>query len=90
MLTGDIAATGGEAYIAGYDITGATPSGVQEARKNIGFCPQIDPLLGLMTGRETLRMFARLRGIQSDKIEHMVLPSSADRYALTSWVFEVE
>jgi len=43
MLTGDIAATGGEAYVAGHDITGATPGGVQEARKNIGFCPQIDP-----------------------------------------------
>lgn len=24
---------------------------------------------------------------QSDKVEHMVLPSSVDRYALTSWVF---
>mmetsp|Transcript_4477 Transcript_4477/g.10555 ORF Transcript_4477/g.10555 Transcript_4477/m.10555 type:complete len:2546 (+) Transcript_4477:319-7956(+) len=72
MLTGDIAATGGEAYVAGHDITGATPGGVQEARKNIGFCPQIDPLLGLMTGRETLRMFARLRGIQADKIEDVV------------------
>ncbi|CAJ1947143.1 unnamed protein product [Cylindrotheca closterium] len=72
MLTGDIAATGGEAYVAGHDITGATPGGVQEARKNIGFCPQIDPLLGLMTGRETLRMFARLRGIQANRIEEVV------------------
>jgi ABC-type multidrug transport system ATPase subunit len=43
MLTGDIAPSGGEAYVAGHDITGVAPGGVQEARKNIGFCPQIDP-----------------------------------------------
>eukprot|EP00980_Cylindrotheca_fusiformis_P001022 scaffold276_cov132-Cylindrotheca_fusiformis.AAC.17 len=43
ILTGDIAPTGGEAYVSGHDITGVTPGGVQEARKNIGFCPQIDP-----------------------------------------------
>ena len=43
MLTGDIAATSGEAYVAGHDITGETMGGVQEARKHIGFCPQIDP-----------------------------------------------
>lgn len=82
MLTGDIAATAGEAYVAGHDITGATPGGVQEARQNIGFCPQIDPLLGLMTGRETLRMFARLRGISADKIEEVVT-ALLDKLTLT-------
>jgi ABC-type multidrug transport system ATPase subunit len=43
ILTGDIAPTSGDAYVAGNDITGSVPGGVAEARKNIGFCPQTDP-----------------------------------------------
>jgi ABC-type multidrug transport system ATPase subunit len=43
MLTGDITATSGSAYIAGHDATGDSNEGVSEARKNIGFCPQKDP-----------------------------------------------
>lgn len=63
ILTGDATPTSGEAYVASHDVTGLTKDGVQLARKNIGFCPQVDPLLDLMTGRETLAMFGRLRGI---------------------------
>ena len=33
---------------------------------------QIDPLLDLMTGRETLTMFARLRGISDDRVDNLV------------------
>eukprot|EP00546_Thalassionema_frauenfeldii_P021997 CAMPEP_0178898090 /NCGR_PEP_ID=MMETSP0786-20121207/2129_1 /TAXON_ID=186022 /ORGANISM="Thalassionema frauenfeldii, Strain CCMP 1798" /LENGTH=2244 /DNA_ID=CAMNT_0020568753 /DNA_START=187 /DNA_END=6921 /DNA_ORIENTATION=+ len=72
VLTGDVSPTSGEAYVAGNDITGITPGGVAAARKNIGFCPQVDPLLDLMTGRETLRLFGRLRGIQKSKLENVV------------------
>jgi ABC-2 type transport system ATP-binding protein len=43
MLTGDVQSTGGKAYVAGHDITGIEKDGVADARKNIGFCPQIDP-----------------------------------------------
>lgn len=68
ILTGDITPTSGEAYVAGNDVTGRTQDGVQLARKNIGFCPQVDPLLDLMTGRETLSMFGRLRGIPADEL----------------------
>ena len=63
-MTGEIVPTGGEAYVCGFDV-GGSKSGASElahARKHIGFCPQVDPLLELMTGRETLRMFANLRG----------------------------
>lgn len=31
-------------------------------RRELGYCPQFDPLLDLMTGREHLTMFARFRG----------------------------
>jgi ABC-type multidrug transport system ATPase subunit len=67
ILTGETAATTGETWVAGFDV--GTGPGLKEARKKIGFCPQEDPLLDLMTGRETLRMFAKLRGIHTYKIE---------------------
>uniref|UniRef100_A0A7S1DA40 ABC transporter domain-containing protein n=1 Tax=Cyclophora tenuis TaxID=216820 RepID=A0A7S1DA40_CYCTE len=82
VLTGDIAPTAGEAYVAGHDVTGVTPGGVAAARKNIGFCPQVDPLLDLMTGRETLRMFGRLRGIPKHRLETTV-NELLDRLTLT-------
>lgn len=34
-----------------------------QVRQRIGYCPQFDALLDHMTGRETLVMYARLRGI---------------------------
>lgn len=34
-----------------------------EVQQRIGYCPQFDALLDHMTGRETLSMYARLRGI---------------------------
>jgi len=72
VLTGDIRPTGGEAYVSSYDVTGSESQGVSMARKNTGFCPQVDPLIDLMTGRETLRMFGRLRGIPKKSIDETV------------------
>lgn len=34
-----------------------------KVQQRIGYCPQFDALLDHMTGRETLSMYARLRGI---------------------------
>ena len=34
-----------------------------QVQQRIGYCPQFDALLDHMTGRETLSMYARLRGI---------------------------
>lgn len=34
-----------------------------KVQQRIGYCPQFDALLEHMTGRETLSMYARLRGI---------------------------
>ena len=33
------------------------------ARQQLGYCPQADALLGALTGREVLRLYARLRGV---------------------------
>ena len=63
MLIGDIQPTRGSVCVAGFDV--GSPNGMTAARKNVGFCPQTDPLLDRMTGRETLSMFAKLRGLPS-------------------------
>lgn len=41
-------------------------------RQCIGYCPQFDALIDLMTGRELLTMYARLRGIPEKQIPHTV------------------
>uniref|UniRef100_A0A672IQI6 ABC transporter domain-containing protein n=1 Tax=Salarias fasciatus TaxID=181472 RepID=A0A672IQI6_SALFA len=59
MLTGDESVTSGEAYIDGYSIL----RDIKKVQQRIGYCPQFDAVLDHMTGRETLSMYARLRGI---------------------------
>lgn len=41
----------------------AVRSSRPKVQQRIGYCPQFDALLEHMTGRETLSMYARLRGI---------------------------
>ena len=77
MLTGDVSPTRGHIYVAGFDATGKEDlNGVTQARQHVGFCPQVDPLLDLMSVRETLTLFGRLRGIDlamiDEVVEHML------------------
>ncbi|XP_076838178.1 phospholipid-transporting ATPase ABCA3 [Brachyhypopomus gauderio] len=59
MLTGDETVSAGDAFIDGYSIL----RDVKKVQQRIGYCPQFDAVLDHMTGRETLSMYARLRGI---------------------------
>ena len=59
MLTADIPLTHGEAWLCGHSVL----SEQSQARQKQGYCPQIDALNDLLTGRETLMMFARIRGL---------------------------
>uniref|UniRef100_A0AAY4BAQ1 ABC transporter domain-containing protein n=1 Tax=Denticeps clupeoides TaxID=299321 RepID=A0AAY4BAQ1_9TELE len=60
MLTGDETVSAGDAYIDGYSIL----RDIKKVRgRRIGYCPQFDAVLDHMTGRETLSMYARLRGV---------------------------
>jgi len=68
MVTGDIDATSGNAYVMGMDCVDQET----EARKHMGYCPQFDPLFDLMTGNEHLRMYARIRGVEKSAIEARV------------------
>ena len=77
MLTGDELPTSGAASINGYDVVSQS-SFVQRER---GYCPQTDPLLDMLTGREQLALYARLRGIPHRYVAELVW-SLLDRLGL--------
>ncbi len=58
----------GEAIVGGYSVTRSPRS----ARRLMGYVPQFSALPGQMTGREVLRMYARLRGVPGRAIEDLV------------------
>ncbi|XP_038628372.1 phospholipid-transporting ATPase ABCA7 [Tachyglossus aculeatus] len=64
MLTGDTPVSGGEAFLQGFSIV----SDVQGAHRYMGYCPQFDALTDLLTGREHLEFFSRLRGIPEEEV----------------------
>merc|ERR1711871_1847937 len=87
MLSGEFAPSGGHAWLAGMDIF----TDIHQCRRKIGYCPQFDALFELLTAREHLQLYARIKGIVekdidrvvSAKIEEMGLTEYADRYAGT-------
>jgi ABC-type multidrug transport system ATPase subunit len=68
ILSGDLAPTSGDVFINGYSILSERSA----ARKQMGYCPQFNPLLDLMTAREHLHMYASLKGVPADKVEDVV------------------
>ncbi|XP_070574890.1 phospholipid-transporting ATPase ABCA3-like isoform X2 [Ptychodera flava] len=68
MMTGDLSISAGTAYMGGYNIQREK----RQVQQRIGYCPQFDALVEKLTGRELLRMYARLRGIPSHMIEAVV------------------
>jgi ABC-type multidrug transport system ATPase subunit len=68
MLSGDIKPTSGDAFINGHSVL----TDLHGVRKHIGYCPQFDPLLDLMTGREHLCMYARLKGVPKKMVNDIV------------------
>jgi len=69
MLTGDILPTSGEAKLGGFDIL----TQQIEVRRLIGYCPQFDALLELLTVKEHLELFARIKGVPSKDLKMVVL-----------------
>lgn len=68
MLTGDESITAGSAYIDSFDVSIDTG----KIRQRMGYCPQFDALVDLLTGRELLTMYSRLRGIPEKSIPRIV------------------
>ncbi len=59
MLTGEETVSDGNAFIDFLDLR----HNLKSFQQQIGYCPQFDALLDKMTGRETIYLFARLRGM---------------------------
>lgn len=59
ILSGEIKPTSGQAHISGHSVT----EQLNEARMNIGYCPQFDALLDNLTAREHLNLYAAIKGI---------------------------
>ncbi|XP_078117794.1 uncharacterized protein abca12 isoform X3 [Sander vitreus] len=72
MLTGDVSPTDGTAQIRDWD--GRLVDIMEGCNKgiNIGYCPQVDALDNLLTGKEHLYFYARIRGISKRKIDGVV------------------
>eukprot|EP00055_Hartaetosiga_balthica_P016967 m.110165 g.110165 ORF g.110165 m.110165 type:complete len:1869 (+) comp9218_c2_seq1:80-5686(+) len=68
MLTGEKKPSHGDIVIGGVDLL----QNVNEARRDIGYCPQFDALIGLLTGREHISMYARIRGVPENKVDVLV------------------
>jgi len=68
MLTGDHVASSGDAFVGGKSVT----KELNAVRQQIGYCPQFDGLVDNLTGRETLRMYAILRGVPKELVEAVV------------------
>ena len=68
MLTGDETVSDGNAWIGEL----ALRQHLQAFQQRVGYCPQFDALLNKMTGRETLFLFCRLRGMCEDMIDTYV------------------
>ncbi|CAM1320016.1 ABCA3 (predicted) [Pycnogonum litorale] len=66
MLTGDLMMSSGMVYVNGQRLK------VKQVDKQIGYCPQFDALLEMLTGNEILYFFARLRGVPSHACDKVV------------------
>ncbi|XP_017106501.2 phospholipid-transporting ATPase ABCA3 isoform X1 [Drosophila bipectinata] len=67
MMTGDERISSGSAYVQGMSLE----SNMNSIYKMIGYCPQFDALLDDLTGREMLRIFCMLRGVQESRIKQL-------------------
>ncbi|XP_045771590.1 ATP-binding cassette sub-family A member 2-like [Maniola jurtina] len=60
MLMGDESISSGDAFVSGFSVG----SDITKVHENIGYCPQFDAIFSELTGRETLHLFSRFRGLR--------------------------
>ncbi len=68
ILSGEFPSTSGNAFIDGFNIK----TEQSRIRRKIGYCPQFEALLELLTVREHLELYARIKGIRGDMLERVV------------------
>jgi ATP-binding cassette subfamily A (ABC1) protein 3 len=68
ILSGEFPPTTGEAFVDGYSIA----MDQNKIRRKIGYCPQFDALLDLLTVREHLELYGRIKGFHGELLEEIV------------------
>ncbi|EGC32058.1 hypothetical protein DICPUDRAFT_156020 [Dictyostelium purpureum] len=68
MLCGDVVPTSGEITINGFDLI----TNRSQALKSISMVPQFDALISLLSAREQITLYCRIKGIPEDKISLVV------------------
>lgn len=68
MLTGESGVTNGECHVVGYNVWGD----FENARKQIGYCPQFDAIFPLLTVREHLLFYAKIKKIPQHLREGLI------------------
>ncbi|KAK8797122.1 hypothetical protein WA158_004332 [Blastocystis sp. Blastoise] len=68
MLSGEIAPTKGTAELCGYDMMKEP----LKVRRLLGMCPQTHALLDLLTVREHLELFGRIKGVKDEDLEEVI------------------
>ncbi|NWR80571.1 ABCA1 protein, partial [Centropus unirufus] len=81
MLTGDTGVTLGEAWLKGHRwgtpratpcLPCPCPHGTWATSPHMGYCPQFDAITDLLTGREHLEFYSRLRGVPEEDTPKVV------------------
>ncbi|XP_065190640.1 phospholipid-transporting ATPase ABCA1-like isoform X1 [Sycon ciliatum] len=68
MLTGEESVTSGDAFLNGLSVVTER----LQVQQKMGYCPQFDALDDLLTGREHLTLYARLRGVPESECRKVV------------------
>jgi len=68
MITGDTDITRGDIFIGGASVQNER----DRARRHLGYCPQFDALPDKLSVRETLALYARIRGIPGSAVKEAV------------------
>jgi len=68
IICGQLVPSSGRVFVKGMDVS----EDLQGVRKHIGYCPQFDALLELMTVHEHLELFARIKGLTGKVLEDEV------------------
>ncbi|XP_055935356.1 ATP-binding cassette sub-family A member 2-like isoform X2 [Argiope bruennichi] len=81
MLTGDCYPSAGNAFIQNNSLM----MNLKKFQSYLGYCPQFDALLDLLTGREMLTLFGQLRGLTSfdlkEKVEKLIKMTDLTKHA---------
>ena len=68
ILAGNLRCSSGTALVDGFDIR----KDQRKVRQIVGYCPQFDALNSYMTAKQQLSLYARIRGVPSNRIDSLV------------------